>query len=159
MITTYRLAHEIALAKSPDPFKPAPTENRWNSVGVQVAYTSEHLALAALELLTYWGHYPNLRGYQLFTITFSPEDVEDALGRQPNLNVQAGRQTRHYGDAWVQEGRSLALRVPSVVVPLSFNYLINPNHPHYDSKAVTAYGAFVYDERIGKLVEQAKSMR
>lgn len=157
MITAYRLAHELALAENPDPFKPALTENRWNSAGVQVAYTSEHPALAALELLTYWGNYPSMRGYHLFTFTFAPDEVEDALKRQADIDPVEKSQTRRYGDAWVREARSLVLRVPSVVVPMSFNYLINPNHPRYDPRAVTAHGPFVYDKRIAELIERTKN--
>jgi RES domain-containing protein len=157
LITAYRLVHEIALATHPDPFKPAGSENRWNSAGVQVAYAGESLALTALELLTYWGHYPSLRGYRLFTITFDSQDVEEVLERQPGIDPRDKSQTRRYGDAWAEEGRSLVLRVPSVVLPMSFNYLVNPKHPRFDAGAVTAHGPFEYDARIGQLVTQAKA--
>ena len=32
------------------------------------------------------------------------------------------------GDAWLEEGAALLLRVPSVVVPAGWNYLLNPAH-------------------------------
>lgn len=156
MIKAYRLSHTIALHTNPDPFKPAGSENRWNSEGVQVAYAGESLALIALELLTYWGAYPSLSGYQLFTLDFAETGVEDALEHQPDIDPRDKRQTRRYGDRWVDEQRSLVLRIPSVVLDMSSNYLINPAHPHYDPKAVVAHGAFEYDERIGRLLERAK---
>ena len=33
------------------------------------------------------------------------------------------------GDDWLARGTSLLLRVPSVVVPVGWNYLLNPAHP------------------------------
>ena len=159
MIRIYRLVHELAITKNPQPFRPAPSENRWNSADTQVAYGGEHLALSALELLTYWGHYPNMRGYQLFTLEVRPEDVEDALDRQPDLNPRDYSQTRCYGDGWVEEGRSLALRVPSVVLPMSYNYLVNPEHSALDPSAVTSHGTFEYEVRIARLIDQAKANR
>ena len=157
MSRVYRLVHELALAQNPQAFQPTPSENRWNSADTQVAYAGEHLALSALELLTYWGHYSNMRGYQLFTLDLSSKDVEDVLIQRPDIDPRDYSQTRRYGDAWVEEERSLALRVPSVVVPLSYNYLINPQHPAFDSGAVTARGAFEYEDRIAKLIEEAKA--
>lgn len=109
-----------------------------------------------MELLTYWGNYPNLQGYQLFTLDFSETDIEDLLEKQPDLDPRDYRQTRSYGDAWVNEQRSLTLKVPSVVLPMSYNYLINPNHPRFAAATVTAHGAFEYESRLARLVEQAK---
>lgn len=149
----------MALAKHPDPFRPARSENRWNSADTQVAYAGASLAIAALELLTYWGSYPSLQGYRLFTLDFGEDQIEDVLEVEPGIDPRDYAQTRRYGDRWAEEGRSLALRVPSVVLPMSHNYLINPNHPHFASATVTAHGGFAYDARIVRLVELAKARR
>ena len=37
--------------------------------------------------------------------------------------------TQAYGSRWVAEARSLVLKVPAAVLPVSSNYLINPRHP------------------------------
>ena len=100
-----------------------------------------------------------MRGYRLFTFDLYAEDVEDVLEQRPDIDPADYAQTRHYGDNWVEEGRSLALRVPSVVIPMSYNYLINPKHPSFDSDAVTTHGAFEYEDRIARLVEEAKGNR
>ena len=95
-----------------------------------------------------------MRGYQLFTLELDPTQVE-AL-KQTDLDTQNYEQTRATGDEWAREGRSLALKVPSVVVPLSYNYLINPAHSDFDAAAVVPHGNFSYDARIAKLVDKAK---
>ena len=39
--------------------------------------------------------------------------------------------TRVIGDRWVKEQSSAVLRLPSIVVPDEFNYLLNPVHPDF----------------------------
>ncbi len=99
-----------------------------------------------------------MRGYRLFTLNIRPEDVEDVLDQRPDIDSRDYSQTRRYGDLWVEEGRSLALKVPSVVLPMSYNYLVNPQHPAFDPDAVTSHGAFEYEDRIARLVEVAKEI-
>jgi len=50
------------------------------------------------------------------------------------------RALREVGDEWLQSGCSLALRVPSAVVPAEENVLVNPEHPEFE--AVTIDGPF-----------------
>ena len=50
------------------------------------------------------------------------------------------RSVQAVGDEWLQSGRSLALRVPSAVVPAEENVLVNPEHPEFE--AVTVDGPF-----------------
>ena len=133
---------------------PAPAQARWNGAGVRVAYASEHPALAALELLGYWNNYPRMRGYRLFSANVPDGDVQEAgAGVDPHDYAQ----TRPYGDAWVREARSLALRVPSVVIPLSHNVLVNPAHPRFGALTYTDHGEFEYDERVSALLGAART--
>ena len=37
--------------------------------------------------------------------------------------------TQRAGDEWLRSGRTALLRVPSVIVPATWNALINPQHP------------------------------
>ena len=38
------------------------------------------------------------------------------------------------GSRWYQAKESLVLRVPSVIVPQEFNYVINVNHPEFKTR-------------------------
>jgi len=156
LITAYRLVHRVALGESPDPFRPLPHANRWNSADLQVAYTAENVALAALEIMAHLGpRGRSMSGYQLFSISFADDDFEDATTQAPDIDTQDGDATTAYGDTWAKARRSLALRVPSVVVPLSFNYIINPAHPRMSATTVQTHGAFEYDERIVRLAQRS----
>ncbi|WP_369751407.1 RES family NAD+ phosphorylase [Asticcacaulis sp. AC402] len=52
------------------------------------------------------------------------------------------------GDAWLTSRRSRLLKVPSVVVPLETNRLINPRHPSAGQFRIINTTKFVYDSRI-----------
>ena len=41
------------------------------------------------------------------------------------------RDSQAIGDRWVAAARSAALRVPSMIVPMEFNYVLNPAHPDF----------------------------
>jgi RES domain-containing protein len=51
-------------------------------------------------------------------------------------------------DAWLAGGASVALRVPSVVVPSEFNYLLNPKHGDFTRISIGASMPFPFDPRL-----------
>jgi len=58
--------------------------------------------------------------------------------------------TRAIGDAWLIEGRSALLSVPSTVVPSSRNWLINPSHRDAARLVIAGVGKFPFDKRLVK---------
>ena len=116
---------------------------RFNSVGSAVVYASASLALAELEILVNLPTDRLLGSYVAFEIRFPEEavdvlDADDLPGdwrRDP-----APRDTKVFGDAWTRSKRSLALRVPSAVVPSEHNYLLDPAHP--DAEKIDVQGPF-----------------
>jgi RES domain-containing protein len=159
LIQTYRLAFTDSITTA---FRPRGAAGRWNSKGVVVVYTAEHPALAALEMLTSWDDYENFGNYHLYRCEFSDEAVADALGDiyVTGIDVRHKPATRKFGDQWVQSQESVILRVPSVVVPASLNYVLNPDHPDFDRIVKREnLGLFRYDERILDLIERAKTTR
>lgn len=147
MISSYRLAYTDSLFTA---FRPRGAAARWNSEGVIIVYTAEHPALAAMEILAGWEAYLSLADYHLFRCRFDEAVVNDA---PRDLDVFEKGATRVAGDAWAGERRSVVLRVPSVVVPESTNYLLNPGHPEFAVVIeITPLGRFSFDERIQRLL-------
>jgi RES domain-containing protein len=52
------------------------------------------------------------------------------------------------GDAWVKQGDSAVLRVPSVIVDKESNYLLNPAHRDFHRIKVDAAESFSFDLRL-----------
>jgi len=119
---------------------------RWNEAGMAVIYTSAHLSLAVLEKLVHTE--PDLLPDDLvaFKIEF-PDDVEVPMDWPPAWKENA-RVCRTIGAQWISSGRTLALTVPSVVVPQEHNLLINPAHPRMAEVRIIAQEPFQFDPRL-----------
>jgi len=107
---------------------------RFNSPGRPVVYASESLALAELEILVNLPTDRLLGSYVAFRASV-PETSLATLDREelPEgwRQAPAPQSVREIGDQWLESERSLALRVPSAVVPAEDNVLINPVHPAF----------------------------
>jgi RES domain-containing protein len=124
---------------------------RWNHEGVAVVYTSAHLSLAALELLVHLDQ----RHLQRPLFAFSVELPEESLETVTQARLPAGwaasapsDATKTLGSEWAQGKRSLALAVPSAVVPQELNVLLNPAHPRFGELTMSGPQAFSFDPRL-----------
>jgi RES domain-containing protein len=114
---------------------------RWNSKGVRLVYTSGSLSLATLEVMVHTHFYSALKSYVCISIDFDPSLSQSILiGDLPD-NWQADpipQSVKKAGDRWIKNQESVILKVPSAIIPVEFNYLINPSHPDF-GKIVIQY--------------------
>jgi RES domain-containing protein len=127
---------------------------RWNRPGMAVVYSSESIALAAIETLV---HLPSA-GLPLNRYLVRIEIPEAIWKARDEITSQkapvgwdalpVGKVSLDYGDDWIKRGRSAILVVPSIAVPEERNILINPAHP--DSARITArkLRRWTYDTRL-----------
>lgn len=128
---------------------------RWNSPGTRMVYCSEHPALAALEKLVHIQDMEQLRrSYTLISIDCHRQLAETLHDRLPrNWTGECTRaRLRRIGDQWIASRRSLALIVPSVVLPRSSNILVNPLHPAFDQLQIGRPESFDFDPRLRSAV-------
>lgn len=52
------------------------------------------------------------------------------------------------GDAWLAGGKSVALKVPSAIVPMESNYVLNPDHPAFKKVKIGAPVPYPMDPRL-----------
>lgn len=102
---------------------------RWNSRGTALAYTTDSVALAMLELLVHVDRADVPPGLRLLAFEL-PDDAIVELDPLPVdwQQLPYSRAVQAAGDAWVRSRASLALHVPSVVARGHVNVLINPAH-------------------------------
>ncbi len=125
---------------------------RWNSKGSPVVYGADSIALAALELLVHLRRPEVLAQYVVFHFELVDDQVlglsQDALPTDWRDDPPPPS-TAEIGDEWVDSAASLALAVPSVVIPQQLNFLLNPAHPGYRVVVDPAVSfPFEYDPRL-----------
>ncbi|NJM93718.1 MAG: RES family NAD+ phosphorylase [Cytophagales bacterium] len=117
---------------------------RWNSKGVPAVYTSSSQALARAEL----GRHVELRmlpdDYRVYDIELPDgswvelPELPQGWDADPPLSA-----SRVLGDAFLNEHKYLALRVPSVCDPESYNFILNPRAKVFDQVRVIRHYLFV----------------
>ena len=125
---------------------------RWNRRGRRAVYLSEHLSAAVLELLV---HIEIPMAPRLVSIRVEvPPDVkiyQPALADlPPDWRETPGQpdSTRAFAEKWFAGGATALMRVPSVIVPEEFNYVLNPDHPDAGKLSVRAPEPFALDPRL-----------
>ncbi|PYS80600.1 MAG: hypothetical protein DMF67_19850 [Acidobacteria bacterium] len=121
---------------------------RWNSPGRPLVYASESLALCLAECLVHvTGSLP--KDYAAFKIEIRDDDIEELRLKKLKAEWEHDLvRTRTIGDEWLIKERSLALIVPSAVLPDSRNILINPQHPGAARLRVVSQQPFTFDSRL-----------
>jgi len=136
---------------------------RWNGSGRKVIYCAESIALAFLENMIRRQGVGFNQDFKTVILQI-PEDVK--MQKVSGKDLPDGwRKFSDYskcqpiGNEWYDEGIYPILKVPSAVLPESFNYVINATHP--DSKKIKIIGItdLIPDERIEDLLKKAGSKR
>lgn len=125
---------------------------RWNTRGIRIIYTAESLALAALEMLVHLED-----DHLLLEYSFVPAEMDAALVMPPSAfrplpanwsDSPAPIEVQQIGDDWARHQLSAVLEVPTSVIPMGNNYLLNPNHSDFKKIIVGKPEKFSFDERL-----------
>jgi RES domain-containing protein len=124
---------------------------RWNSPGTSIVYTSETQSLAVLEMVVHLEQLDLLQRYVLIAVTIDETLIEKLdRSRLPlNWRIQPPpSQVRNIGDEWASSNTSVALRVPSALVPAENNLLLNPTHADFHKLVIGDPVSFAFDQRL-----------
>ena len=124
---------------------------RWNPPGIPLVYAAHTRALAAMETLAHFHGAERRIAFVVFEI-----EIPDRLVRTLRpAELPAGWRSREIspatqelGSRWQREGRSVALAVPSVLIPEELCVLLNPEHPDTRQVMVSYPAPFPIDERL-----------
>ncbi len=123
---------------------------RWNDKGVRLVYAATSLSLAVVEILVHVDELPQDFVAIRADIPYGAklERLQAAALPRNWRRYPAPAQLRAIGTAWVHAGRTLALHVPSAVIPQETNLLINPAHPDMRRVVVHKPEKFSFDRRL-----------
>ena len=125
---------------------------RWHTKGHPVIYCTLNPATALLETLVHIEIDSEDRPerFQVLRIegpdTLSIEKIESGA-----LSLDWAEDftfTQNIGHRWLSEGRSLLLQVPSVLVPETWNVLVNPQHAEANLLNITMTYEHAFDARL-----------
>jgi RES domain-containing protein len=128
---------------------------RWHSKGRRVIYLSDHPASALVEVLVNLEIDPDdlPASYQLLTVEIADDvtyETIDPTRLSANWRHDRGA-TRAIGDEWLVASRNALLRVPSAVLPVASNWLLNPTHPDVSRMRITDIIRAPFDPRLFKV--------
>ena len=126
---------------------------RWNNAGIPAIYAAGACSLALLEVLVHVPELVVLQGYVVYRVAIPEGLILDVpFEALPDNWNQPGLVPglRRLGDAWAKAKTSVALRVPSAIVPVEFNYVINPRHPEFEKVEVGPREPLPIDPRLLK---------
>jgi RES domain-containing protein len=124
---------------------------RWNSPGTSIVYTAETQSLAVLELLVHLEQPDLLQRYVLIGVTIDQTFIEKVDRSRLPRHWQAeppSIELRTIGDEWIASNTSVALQVPSAVVPAENNLLLNPAHADFHKLVIGDPVSFAFDRRL-----------
>jgi RES domain-containing protein len=134
MATAWRIVQSKHLAHAFDGEGARLFGGRWNSPGRRAVYCASSISLATLEMLVHLPSSAILRSYRLIPVEI-PDALIATLGsdRLPKdwNRSPAPPELQELGDAWMDSLASAAWKVPSAIVPLEANFLLNPAHPGF----------------------------
>lgn len=124
---------------------------RWHEKGHPIVYAAASASTALLEILVHLEvdaeDIP--QDFKLIRIWISDEVAAAAERLSPDSPVLANEEkSRRFGTAWLTEKRSAVLLVPSVIIPVETNILINPGHPDAAGVSMISATEFVFDARL-----------
>lgn len=125
---------------------------RWHTARRLVAYASESLALASLEVLVHCD--VDLLPADLVAVEVEVPPALDV--HEIRVSALPGswrrypgpRRLQEIGDRWLDQAQTAVLRVPSAVVPTESNFLINPIHPAFRELRIVRRFGLALDERL-----------
>ena len=124
---------------------------RWNRRGTSMVYCASTLSLGMLEVLVHASVLP--RDYVAIQVDI-PDGVAVetlAVGSLPAnwVATPAPALLATIGSRWVAQGSTCALEVPSAVVAIETNVVLNPSHPDMNRLRVHPAAPLAFDARLG----------
>jgi RES domain-containing protein len=123
---------------------------RWHDRGFSVVYLAETPAGALLEVCVHTSANDAPPSYTLLAVRVEePASMEtlDVSSLRPDW-IDHVEVTRERGSEWLRSVRSALWRVPSALVPVTFNVLLNPLHVEAARARIETTYEYPFDPRM-----------
>jgi RES domain-containing protein len=128
--------------------------SRWNTPGHRMAFAAESESLATLEYLVHATSEAFFHDTVLVVAELDDRYVTvfDSCALPKDWrSFPPAHSTQRIGDEWLASGASVALQVPSAVVPRERNVLVNPRHRDFGKLRVLEIEEWGIDPRLERI--------
>jgi len=120
---------------------------RWHEKGHHVVYCADHPSTSLLEIIVHATRFAVPKNVQLIEIDV-PDDVRAITPALPTDWQTDMRATREIGTRFLLDNAGPLLCVPSAILPVARNYLLNPIHPHARRVEIVGSVKYPFDARL-----------
>ncbi len=149
----YRIAHSKYKQYTLSGIGSEKVGGRWNEVGTRAVYCSENISLALLEYFIHSDRVSSLPKEILVAKIHIPENFPilslKGLPKEWNQYPYTSKTTRIFSEK-VKDPGFFALEVPSSIVGLEFNYVLNPLYPKFGQVQIDRFFKVPVDPRLSK---------
>lgn len=124
---------------------------RWNRKGHSMLYFSEHLSLSVLEILVHTNQQLITNDYWFLEVDIPEKDIANIELKDLPNNWRTNSlisETQDFGTNWLLKNKELAVLIPSAVLPIENNILINPKHLRFSYLKVGRISELNLDARL-----------
>jgi RES domain-containing protein len=124
---------------------------RWNPKGTGILYTTSTPELGLVETLA---HAPGVRYEDLPVYWLSSIEIPDTIRyysrdeMPPFWQDKDYERTQFWLESWLRQPDILAIALPSVIVPFSFNILLHPKHALFTEVRLLSQERIPIDRRL-----------
>lgn len=128
--------------------------NRWNKKGEYVLYTGSSRSLSTLELIVHRNFIKPEVTYKVMILSINDADslIKSVTTKElpPNWRkFEAYSKLQEIGSNWYNKKETLILKVPSVIIPFEYNYIINTKHKDFKNNVqLIRTENYFWDERL-----------
>lgn len=148
--------YRISRTKYASNLSPSGVYGRWNPEGSRMIYATGSVALACLENAVHrTGASLSLGDFSISIIEIDKAiavetiKVSDLIKISPSWHlIENYHLTQKLGDEWLKTLPSAVLQVPSAIIDLEFNYLLNPSHVDFSKIRIVDVSPFKFDPRL-----------
>ena len=124
---------------------------RWNHKNIPCVYTSESRALSLLEYTVNINIEDIPRALSITTIEIPDSEILSIkIESLPGdwKQTPAPTSTKDFGTKLLKEANKLVLKIPSSVISVEYNYILNPAHSDNKRLKIIDIRDLIYDVRI-----------
>ena len=125
---------------------------RFNPVGIPAVYTSENISLCILEILVRASRHTTPDSYTLISIEIPDMHIREIQLKKLKANWQNDLDyTQTIGEDFLKEKKEMCLKVPSAVISIEHNYVLNPLHAGFKRVKIIDTQLLQLDKRLFKI--------